>query len=93
MTRRTPSGGCSRATSETDDGEIVYRVTATAFLRHMVRTIVGTLVEVGRHERSVEDFQALLVERDRTRAGPTAPPQGLCLMRVTYAAPSAADES
>jgi tRNA pseudouridine38-40 synthase len=76
-----------------DDGEIVYRVTATAFLRHMVRTIVGTLAEVGRHERSVEDFQALLVERDRTRAGPTAPPQGLCLMRVTYAEPSAADES
>jgi tRNA pseudouridine38-40 synthase len=76
-----------------DDGEIVYRVTATAFLRHMVRTIVGTLVEVGRHERSVEDFQALLVERDRTRAGPTAPPRGLCLMRVTYAGRCAADES
>jgi len=64
--------------------EIVYRVTATAFLRHMVRNIVGTLVEVGRGERSVEAFEELLRQRDRTHAGATAPAHGLCLLRVVY---------
>jgi tRNA pseudouridine38-40 synthase len=67
---------------EVDD--LVYRVTATAFLRHMVRTIVGTLVEVGHGERSVEDFTRLLAGGDRRRAGATAPPHGLCLVRVAY---------
>lgn len=66
------------------DEEIVYRVSATAFLRHMVRTIVGTLVEVGRRERAVESFDALLAARDRKLAGPTAPAQGLALVRVDY---------
>jgi tRNA pseudouridine38-40 synthase len=69
---------------EGESGDLVYRVTATAFLRHMVRTIVGTLVEVGHGDRSVEDFARLLGERDRRRAGATAPPQGLCLVRVEY---------
>jgi tRNA pseudouridine38-40 synthase len=64
--------------------EIVYRVTATAFLRHMVRTIVGTLVEVGRGERAIEDFALLIAAKDRTRAGPTAPPHGLSLVHVAY---------
>jgi tRNA pseudouridine38-40 synthase len=64
--------------------DLVYCVTATAFLRHMVRTIVGTLVEVGRGERSVEAFRDLIAARDRTRAGRTAPPHGLCLVRVEY---------
>jgi tRNA pseudouridine38-40 synthase len=69
---------------EARDGEIVYRVTATAFLRHMVRTIVGTLAEVGRGERTIDDVAALVASRDRTRAGPTAPAHGLCLLRVDY---------
>lgn len=64
--------------------EVVYRVEATAFLRHMVRTIVGTLIEVGRGERTVEGFRDLLGSRDRTRAGATAPARGLTLMRVDY---------
>jgi tRNA pseudouridine38-40 synthase len=62
--------------------EIIYRVRATAFLRHMVRTIVGTLVEVGRGERAADTVSTLLDSRDRTLAGSTAPPQGLCLVSV-----------
>jgi len=64
--------------------ELIYRITATAFLRHMVRSIVGTLVEIGRGERSADDFGALLAARDRTRGGATAPAHGLCLTRVVY---------
>lgn len=54
------------------------------FLYHMVRNLVGTLVEVGLGRRSVADFRATLEGRDRARAGVTAPPQGLYLKQVFY---------
>ena len=63
---------------------IVFTVEATAFLRHMVRNLVGTLVEVGRQQRSPQSFAALLDARDRTQAGMKAPAQGLFLMEVKY---------
>lgn len=66
------------------DEFLVYTIEATAYLRHMVRNIVGTLVEVGRRERSPAAFAALLEAQDRTRAGPTALPQGLFLVEVKY---------
>ncbi len=59
-------------------------IEANAFLRHMVRNIVGTLVEVGRNRIAVRDVPAILDARDRTRAGPTAPAGGLFLERVYY---------
>jgi tRNA pseudouridine38-40 synthase len=63
---------------------LVYEVTGDGFLRHMVRTIVGTLVEIGRGRQPVEWIGRLLVMRDRTLAGPTAPAAGLFLVRVDY---------
>jgi tRNA pseudouridine38-40 synthase len=63
---------------------LVYRIEATAFLKHMVRNIVGTLVEVGRGERGPDTMGDLLAGRDRTRAGATAPPHGLILVAVRY---------
>jgi tRNA pseudouridine38-40 synthase len=69
---------------ETVGEDLVFRIEATAFLRHMVRNMVGTLVEVGSRERTVEDFLDVLAARDRTRAGVTAPPHGLCLVKVAY---------
>lgn len=67
------------------DGSLVgYRIEATAFLKHMVRNIVGTLVEVGLGTRPPGDVAIILDGRDRTRAGPTAPPHGLVLAAVTY---------
>ncbi|MCX5829460.1 MAG: tRNA pseudouridine(38-40) synthase TruA [Deltaproteobacteria bacterium] len=59
-------------------------VEADGFLRYMVRTIVGTLVEVGRGKRPPEDVAAVLKGRDRKLAGMTAPPQGLFLKEVLY---------
>jgi tRNA pseudouridine38-40 synthase len=64
--------------------DLVFRIEATAFLRHMVRNVVGTLVEVGSRERTVENFLDVLASRDRTCAGATAPPHGLCLVKVAY---------
>ncbi|TMA64872.1 MAG: tRNA pseudouridine(38-40) synthase TruA [Deltaproteobacteria bacterium] len=63
---------------------LVYRVEATGFLKHMVRNIVGTMVEVGRGERPPSSMRDILASRDRTRAGPTAPPHGLLLVAVRY---------
>jgi tRNA pseudouridine38-40 synthase len=60
------------------------QIAADGFLRHMVRTIVGTLVEVGRGKRGDEELLALLAARDRKRAGMTAPARGLCLVEVRY---------
>ena len=65
--------------------EIVLRFTGDGFLRHMVRNMVGTLVEVGRGARAPADIKTILEARDRRRAGMTAPPQGLCLVQVLYA--------
>jgi tRNA pseudouridine38-40 synthase len=63
---------------------LAYEITGTGFLRHMVRTIVGTLVEIGRGRRPVDSMAQLLVLGDRALAGPTAPASGLFLVRVDY---------
>ncbi len=63
---------------------LMIEMTGDGFLRHMVRIIVGTLVEVGRGRWPPEELDRLLSSRDRTQAGPTAPPHGLFLVQVTY---------
>lgn len=63
---------------------LLFRITADGFLQQMVRTIVGTLLEVERGKREPEEVVAILAGRDRRLAGTTAPAHGLCLTRVTY---------
>jgi tRNA pseudouridine38-40 synthase len=64
--------------------EILFTVRAGGFLRHMVRTIVGTLLAVGKGDLSPEDIGAILEARDRRAAGPCAPARGLTLVKVFY---------
>jgi len=63
---------------------LAYEVEGSGFLHHMVRNMVGTLVEVGRGALQPGDIDRILKARDRKAAGPTAPAQGLCLVRVIY---------
>jgi tRNA pseudouridine38-40 synthase len=69
------------------DEEIRVDVTADAFLPHMVRNVVGSLALVGRGALPPDTFSDILAARDRRKAGPTAPPHGLCLVAVNYGVP------
>jgi tRNA pseudouridine38-40 synthase len=67
------------------DGDLLeVWIEADGFLYKMVRNIVGTLVEVGRDRIAPERVAQIIAARDRRQAGPTAPPQGLCLAKVGY---------
>lgn len=66
------------------EGLFRFEIEANGFLKQMVRAIVGTLVEVGRGRISSEEFQGILESKDRKKAGPTAPAQGLFLKEVKY---------
>ena len=63
---------------------IEFRITATGFLRYMVRSIVGRLIEVGQGARAIETVQTAIVTGDRKLAGKTAVAHGLTLLRVEY---------
>ena len=88
--RGVPGGGPAEDTERSlerlewlrDDDELVLVAEARGFLRHMVRNLVGTLVEVGSGRRAAASMAEILASRDRSRAGPTAPSHGLCLDRV-----------
>ena len=67
------------------EGKYIYFIIeADGFLYNMVRTVVGTLVEIGRGKMTVESVKDTLDAKDRNLAGPTAPAKGLCLMEVKY---------
>lgn len=69
----------------TDDGEeLWFTVHGRSFLRYMVRKMVGTLLEVGRGKLSPADIETLYKLKDRSKSGPTVPPQGLFMVRVDH---------
>ncbi|MGD2244923.1 MAG: tRNA pseudouridine(38-40) synthase TruA [Candidatus Aminicenantes bacterium] len=64
--------------------EIIYTVEANGFLRYMVRTMVGTLLEAGKGKLLPEQIETLFRKKKRSLASPTAPAKGLCLIKVNY---------
>ena len=84
---KNPVRTITRADVNPNGKEICIHLGANAFLQHMVRNVVGSLTLVGRGKWSPEKFQTVLFGRDRTLAGPTAPPWGLYLTRVCYPSP------
>ena len=64
--------------------EIIYTIEANGFLRYMVRTITGTLLEIGKGKMKPEEVEDIFRKKKRSLAGPTAPAKGLCLVRVNY---------
>ncbi|HMD43847.1 MAG TPA: tRNA pseudouridine(38-40) synthase TruA [Candidatus Acidoferrum sp.] len=69
----------------TEDGEeLWFTVYGHSFLRYMVRKMMGTLLEVGRGKLVVRDVERLFEMKDRSKSGPTAPPQGLCMLKVEH---------
>ncbi len=78
----------SNAGSQDEAEEWVYVVRGRSFMRNMVRKMVGTLVDVGRGRLAPGDLAELFALRDRSKSGPTMPPQGLCLENVEYVAPA-----
>lgn len=70
--------------SDAGDGMLHFEIRANAFCQQMVRSIVGTLVEVGMHRRRAGEMTGILHSSSRAMAGHIAPPHGLCLMEVGY---------
>jgi tRNA pseudouridine38-40 synthase len=69
---------------EEKEDSLVFTVTADRFLRNMVRAIVGTLLELGQHKISMEDFRQIIERKDRSAAGFSVPAKGLFLTHIEY---------
>jgi tRNA pseudouridine38-40 synthase len=74
----------SRWDSRASANILEFQITANGFLRYMVRSIIGTLIEVGRGEKDSDTIQTAIVTGDRSLAGKTAPAHGLTLLKVDY---------
>lgn len=83
---RTTRRRITRVSIEADDHspEIIIEVEGTAFLKYMVRIMVGTLADVGYGQIEPDELPAIIASKDRGRAGQTAPPDGLTLVRIFY---------
>ena len=74
----------SEARFDTVEGRLRFTITGDGFLKHMIRIVVGTLLDVGKGRVTPDRFREILQSKDRQRAGRTAPAHGLCLMHVRY---------
>jgi tRNA pseudouridine38-40 synthase len=81
-TVRRVTAACWR--DQSSDDPLTFEISGDGFLRHMVRALVGTMVEVGRGGRAVDDMPRLIASKDRHAAGRTAPANGLFLCGVQY---------
>jgi tRNA pseudouridine38-40 synthase len=82
-----------RATFRQEDDHLFFEITADGFLRHMIRIMMGTLLDVGRGKLTPDDLKAILEAKDRKHASKTISPQALCLLDVGYTASSGKNAS
>lgn len=66
------------------EGELLFEIKANRFLRNMVRSLVGTLLKVGKEKLNISQFCDIVESKDKLRIGPSAPPKGLCLKKICY---------
>ncbi len=83
-TMRTIYASAWEQNSDRTGAVLVYRVRGNGFLHHMVRNLVGTMLDVGRGQLDLHEIPTILAARDRSAAGPTAPARGLFLHSVEY---------
>jgi tRNA pseudouridine38-40 synthase len=81
---RSPVRRVTRSELSRKGGELIYTIEANGFLRYMVRTIVGTILEVGRGKLPLEAIEETFAKKSRSLGSPTAPANGLCLIQVKY---------
>jgi tRNA pseudouridine38-40 synthase len=81
---RSPVRCVTRSELRRKGDELIYTIEANGFLRYMVRTIVGTILEAGRGRLPLERIEAAFAEKKRSLGSPTAPARGLCLVEVKY---------
>jgi tRNA pseudouridine38-40 synthase len=83
-TDRSPVRRVTRSELVRKGGELIYTIEADGFLRYMVRTIVGTILEVGRGKLPLKAIEETFAQKTRSLGSPTAPARGLCLIAVKY---------
>jgi tRNA pseudouridine38-40 synthase len=81
---RSPVRRVTRSDLQRKGGELIYTIEADGFLRYMVRTIVGTILEVGRGRLPLGGIEETFARKSRSLGSPTAPARGLCLIEVKY---------
>lgn len=81
---KTSTRNITRLDIQQEGDTIAITISAGGFLYNMARAIVGTLIEVGRGKIAPDEIKDIISSKDRRRAGPTAPPHGLCLVKVDY---------
>lgn len=83
---QTKTNNCKimKAVWSVEGDHLIFTIKADRFLRNMVRALVGTLLEVGHKKRTIEAFKELILAKDRTKAGESAPAHGLFLTKVEY---------
>ncbi len=81
---KSPIKTIDKSTLSKIGDEIIFEIEAKSFLHHMVRNIVGTLVDIGLEKTTIEQLKEIIDAKDRTKAGPTAPAQGLYFVKTEY---------
>ncbi len=82
--KKNDNNTASKKVNEKDAQQLTIRISGNGFLYHMIRIIVGTLLQVGNGKRDPEEMKDILNARNRIKAGPTVPAKGLCLVELKY---------